>query len=85
LGLWQRNSFSENICFIFSVLVLCSVVSLRTVRTAAAEGLTITRKKEKKKYNWIFTRERLEDADHLVVKTLSGEQLGCFCGNFQVG
>jgi hypothetical protein len=25
LGLWPRNSFSENICFEFSVLFLCSV------------------------------------------------------------
>jgi hypothetical protein len=29
LGLWPRNSFSGNICFQFSVLVLCSVVIVR--------------------------------------------------------
>ena len=26
LGLWQRNSFPGNICFKFSVLVLCNVI-----------------------------------------------------------
>jgi hypothetical protein len=68
-------------------LVRSTMVSPRTVRTANAKSLTITSfaAKEKYDYNWIFTRERLEDADHLVVETLSGEQLGCFCGNFQVG
>jgi hypothetical protein len=29
-------------------------------------------------------RERLEDADHLLIETLAGRRLGCFCGNFQV-
>ncbi len=69
-------------------LVRSNMVSPRTVRTATASSLRFTSfaaQKREKNCNWIFTRERLEDADHLVVETLSGEQLGCFCGNFQVG
>jgi hypothetical protein len=32
LGLWPRNSFSGNICFEFSVLVLCSVDLSKPIR-----------------------------------------------------
>jgi hypothetical protein len=69
-------------------LVRSNMVSPRSVRTATAKSSRVTSfaaKIREKNYDWIFTRERLEDADHLVVETLSGEQLGCFCGNFQVG
>jgi hypothetical protein len=33
-GLWPRNSFSGNICFQFSVLVLCSVPHLQDLFTS---------------------------------------------------
>ncbi len=33
LGLWPRNSFSGNICFEFSVLVLCSVLCSAAAHT----------------------------------------------------
>jgi hypothetical protein len=38
LGLWPRNSFSVNICFEFSVLVLCSAVPLNYVEKSQNIG-----------------------------------------------
>jgi hypothetical protein len=36
---WPRNSFSGNICFEFSVLVLCSVYSMRLLENTALLGV----------------------------------------------
>ncbi len=39
LGLWSRNSFSENICFQFSELVLCSQVTASDCQWQSRNGV----------------------------------------------
>ncbi len=43
LGLWPRNSFSGNICFEFSVLVLCSAVQIFHITKISIPGNSLQR------------------------------------------